>query len=42
VCKWIFDVLKNAMVAGTLKYLADKMAAANEVVKASRRIGMLR
>jgi hypothetical protein len=22
--KWIFDVLKNAMVAGTLKFLADK------------------
>ena len=24
VSKWIFDVLKNAMVAGTLKYLAEK------------------
>jgi hypothetical protein len=22
--KWIFDILKNAMVAGTLKFLADK------------------
>src|ERR1700692_4496225 len=27
VCKWIFDVLKNAMVAGTLKYLTDKIGS---------------